>query len=367
MPPRARRSRSASAAPAPRRTPTCTDGSTRPCRSPRRRYGGFDRASLNSVRPSLPGFARHRENAGDCVEREYVRQQAVDLRSPRRRYGGFDRASLNSVRPSLPGFARHRENAGDCVEREYVRQQAVDLQAASQQLHRHAAADLVDVDRQTEWPDLQVAKAHHRVRVGADGDGAAGLQAVVHDELAALEIKRHGLGDVGDEDPDASDQVLEVALLLLTTLDVGLDQASEHRGERARLLVGVLDQLALIPGGLQLSSGHSTGTRVVHSVISCDAFVYRTIVGRSPFSLSLPCSMPFVASSCLVATSFHRVYGAVMTKSHFCASAAPPTVTLRALPSYRSITMPFALGKCLSGSASTTRPTVHFQPFPACS
>src|SRR6266567_3902250 len=306
MLPRARRSRSPSAAPAPRRTPTCTGGSTRPCRSPRRRYGGFDRASLN------------------------------------------------------------RENTGDGIERQYVRQQAVDLQAASQQLHRHAAADLVDVDRQTEWPDLQVAKAHHRVRVGADGDGAAGLQAVVHDELAALEIKGHGLVDIGDEDPDASDQVLEVALLLLTTLDVGLDQASEHRRERARLLVGVLDQLALIPGGLQLSSGHSTGTRVVHSVISCDAFVYRTIVGRSPFSLSLPCSMPFVASSCLVATSFHRVYGAVMTKSHFCASAAP-TVTLRALPSYRSITMPFASGKCLSGSASTTRPTVHFQPFPACS
>src|SRR5215472_18659771 len=75
--------------------------------------------------------------------------------------------------------------------------------------------------------------------------------------------------------------------------------------------------------------------------------------------------MPLVASSCLVATSFHRVYGAVMTKSHFCASAAAPTVTPRASPSNRSMTMPFASGKFLFGSASTTSPTVHFQPFAA--
>src|SRR5713226_4270154 len=54
-----------------------------------------------------------------------------------------------------------------------------------------------------------------------------------------------------------------------------------------------------------------------------------------------------------------------MTKSHFCASAAVPTVISRASPSYRSITIPFASGKCLSGSASTTSPTVHFQPLAA--
>src|SRR6266852_4558929 len=75
--------------------------------------------------------------------------------------------------------------------------------------------------------------------------------------------------------------------------------------------------------------------------------------------------MPLVASSCLVATSFQRVYGAVMTKSHFCASDAGPTFTSRASPSNRSITIPFASGKFLSGSASTTSPTVHFQPLAA--
>src|SRR5438552_3270361 len=76
--------------------------------------------------------------------------------------------------------------------------------------------------------------------------------------------------------------------------------------------------------------------------------------------------MPLVASSCLVATSFQRVYGAVMTKSHFWASAAGPTVTSRASPSKRSMTIPFDSGKFLSGSASTTSPTVHFQPLAAC-
>src|SRR6202165_27986 len=75
--------------------------------------------------------------------------------------------------------------------------------------------------------------------------------------------------------------------------------------------------------------------------------------------------MPLVASSCLVATSFQREYGAVMTKSHFWASDAGPTVTSRASPSKRSITTPLASGNCLSGSASTTSPTVHFQPFAA--
>src|SRR5438477_6086430 len=75
--------------------------------------------------------------------------------------------------------------------------------------------------------------------------------------------------------------------------------------------------------------------------------------------------MPLVASSCLVATSFQRVYGAVMTKSHFWASEAGPILTSRASPSKRSITIPFDSGKFLSGSASTTSPTVHFQPLAA--
>src|SRR5919201_1964242 len=89
------------------------------------------------------------------------------------------------------------------------------------------------------------------------------------------------------------------------------------------------------------------------------------MVGRSPFSLSLPWSMPLVASSSLVATCFHREYGAVITKSHFCASAAGPTLMSRASPSKRSMTTPLASAKFLSGSASTTSPTVHFHPLAA--
>src|SRR3982074_1684239 len=54
-----------------------------------------------------------------------------------------------------------------------------------------------------------------------------------------------------------------------------------------------------------------------------------------------------------------------MTKSHFCASDAGPTLMSRASPSKRSMTIPLASGKCLSGSASTTSPTVHFQPLAA--
>ncbi len=72
-----------------------------------------------------------------------------------------------------------------------------------------------------------------------------------------------------------------------------------------------------------------------------------------------------MASSSLVATCFQREYGAVITKSHFWASAAGPTLMSRAEPSNRSITTPFDSGKFLSGSASTTSPTVHFQPLAA--
>src|SRR5258708_4009742 len=90
------------------------------------------------------------------------------------------------------------------------------------------------------------------------------------------------------------------------------------------------------------------------------------MVGRSPFSLSLPWSMPRVASSFSVATSFQREYVPVIANSQALASSAEPTRMSRACPSKRSITTPRDSGKCLSGSASTTRPTVHFHPSPAC-
>src|SRR5438067_7219501 len=55
-----------------------------------------------------------------------------------------------------------------------------------------------------------------------------------------------------------------------------------------------------------------------------------------------------------------------MTKSHLPASSAPTILIVRASPSYRSMKTPLAWGNFLSGSASTTSPTVHFQPLPAC-
>src|ERR1700674_1944966 len=258
-----------------------------------------------------------------------------------------------------------REDSRHPVERRDVRHEPIDLQLAAEQLESDAPAHLVVVHRQAKGPDLQVAQAHYRFRLGANRDRAPRLQSVVYGQPAGIEDQCHAFVDVGDPDAHTRDQRVEVLPLIWIRAHVGLDQTSEHLGKRAGLLARVLDERGLFRGGLYLSSGHSTATRVVHSVISCDAFVYRTIVGRSPFSLSLPWSIPFVASSSFIATCFQRVYGAVITKSHFCASLAGPTVMSRASPSKRSITTPRDSGKFLSGSASTTSPTVHFHPFPA--
>ena len=124
------------------------------------------------------------------------------------------------------------------------------------------------------------------------------------DKRSLAELERHALVDVGDPDPDAGLEGVEILLSVGSAVHVRLDQAAEHRRQCARLSVRVFDRFGVRLG--QVPSGHATGTRVVHSVISCDAFVNRTIVGRSPFSFSLPCSIPFVASSSLVATCFQR-------------------------------------------------------------
>jgi hypothetical protein len=65
--------------------------------------------------------------------------------------------------------------------------------------------------------------------------------------------------------------------------------------------------------GAQASSGQLTGTRVVHSVNSWLALVYRTSVGKSPFSLSWPSMIPLVASISPLATFFQREYAPVIT------------------------------------------------------
>src|SRR5712691_12924639 len=150
--------------------------------------------------------------------------------------GGDDRR-----RPLL-----HGENARHRVEGHDIGQQALDLELALQQLEGDAAPDLVVVNRQPEQPDLEVAQAHHGVRVGANGERAPWLEAVVDDELAALEVEGDALIDVGDPDADASLQRLEVALLLRMAPYVGLDQAPEHRRKRAWFIVVVTDERAAV-------------------------------------------------------------------------------------------------------------------------
>src|SRR5712691_12895324 len=163
------------------------------------------------------------------------------------------RPAVRSGRPSTPPrpppgvlASLNRENARHRVEGHDIGQQALDLELALQQLEGDAAPDLVVVNRQPEQPDLEVAQAHHGVRVGANGERAPWLEAVVDDELAALEVEGDALIDVGDPDADASLQRLEVALLLRMAPYVGLDQAPEHRRKRAWFIVVVTDERAAV-------------------------------------------------------------------------------------------------------------------------
>src|SRR5579864_446771 len=167
----------------------------------------------------------------------------------------------------------HREDPRHHVQGREVADQSLHPQPAGEHLRGHAAPHLVVVHGEVEEPDPQVAEAHHGVGVRADGQVAPGSQPVVDGERSALELERHALVDVGDPDTDAGAELVEVTPPLGLALDVGLDQAAQHRGEGARLLVRVVDQLGLPASAPYFSSGHSTGTRVVHSVISCEAFV----------------------------------------------------------------------------------------------
>ena len=55
-------------------------------------------------------------------------------------------------------------------------------------------------------------------------------------------------------------------------------------------------------------------TVVAELTSSCAALTARTMVGRSPLSLSLPCIMPLMGSSSLRMTCFQRAYSPVMQK-----------------------------------------------------
>ena len=116
------------------------------------------------------------------------------------------------------------------------------------------------------------AAHHHRVGLGTNGYVARAVEPVMDDQRAVVKVEGHALVDVGDPDSDFRRKRFEVLLLGRAVLDVGLDQAAEHRRKRARLAVRVDDRPAF-RFRLYFSSGHSTGTRVVHSVISCEAFV----------------------------------------------------------------------------------------------
>ena len=54
------------------------------------------------------------------------------------------------------------------------------------------------------------------------------------------------------------------------------------------------------------SSTNSVGTCPAMFTSSLEAFTYRTMVGRSPLSLSFPCIIPLIGSSSFLMTSFHR-------------------------------------------------------------
>src|SRR5260370_25629675 len=179
------------------------------------------------------------------------------------------RPAARSARPSTPPrrlrvapLSLDRKDACHRVEGRDVGPQAFDLELALQQLERYPAPDLVVVHRQPEQPDLQVAQAHHGVRVGADGELAPRLEAVVNDQVAALEVEGHALIDVRDPDADARLERVEVALLARIAAYVGLYQAPEHRRERARLIVRVQDLGAAVDvefgGGLPPSAACRT-------------------------------------------------------------------------------------------------------------
>src|SRR5207245_1805223 len=179
----------------------------------------------------------------------------------------------SSRRRSPTGDSLDGEDSRHRIQGQHVGEQAVDFELAAQQLGRDPSPDPVVVHRQPEQTDLEVAEAHDGVGGGPERESALWLESVVDDQLAALEVERHALVDVGDEDADARDQRIEVAFLLWMSADVGLDQPAEHRRESARLVIRVLDEPATLYVEPYFSSGHSTGTRVVHSVISWDAFV----------------------------------------------------------------------------------------------
>src|ERR1700730_11314382 len=90
-----------------------------------------------------------------------------------------------------------------------------------------------------------------------------------------FEGQGHALVDVGNPDAYSGHERIEVSLLFRAAADICLDKAAQHRSEGAGLVVRVVHQVRRLRWRLYLivSSGHSTAIRVVHSVISCEAFV----------------------------------------------------------------------------------------------
>src|SRR5450631_2510409 len=167
----------------------------------------------------------------------------------------------------------NREDAGHAVEGRDIRHETLDLQLAAEELERDSSPNVVVVHRHAEEPDREVAQAHDRLGLRADRDRAPGLEAVVNTQPAAVEHEGHAVVDVGDPDANSRHQRVKVLLLSWIGQNVGFDQATEHLREGAGFLARILDQPSPLWCGLYFSSGHSTGIRVVHSVISCDAFV----------------------------------------------------------------------------------------------
>src|SRR5439155_7859008 len=134
--------------------------------------------------------------------------------------------------------------------------------------------------------DVGADRLHHPDRLVADrlAGGQRGLAAVevevrtadrrggdAHDRVVS--VLDHRVGDVADPD------------LLHAFVDDGLHPRTDRSN--------------------YCSSTNCVGTSPARFTSTLAAFMYRTIVGRSPFSLSLPCIIPLTGSSSFLMTSFH--------------------------------------------------------------
>lgn len=123
-----------------------------------------------------------------------------------------------------------------------------------------------------------------------------------HRDGAVPDNQSHTSFDIHGQDVDLTRPALHKPSTIGMTLEIALDQVGNHRREPLQLAFAldeaVRDQVC--------SSMNSVGTSPAMFTSSFEAFTYRTIVGRSPVSFSLPCIIPLIGSSSFLITSFQR-------------------------------------------------------------